>query len=156
MTGTSVLKQLWLTLEGLGLAILGRLGFSAGTARQLTRFCVVGVFSVGTYVAVMWLMVGGLGTTIVMGSIFAFFVGTSLSYAGNALWSFEARPSPGNATLFIAVTFIGLLLNTAIAWAGQRLDANYLVVSAVIVVLVPAFNFTGHRLVTFQSRRRRG
>jgi putative flippase GtrA len=156
MNGTSVLEQLWHNFERLGMTILGMLGVSATTARQIIRFCMVGVFSIGTYVAVMWLMVTVLGVSIVMGSIFAFFIGTSVSYAGNALWSFDARPSPRNATRFVVVTFLGLLLTTAIAWIGQKLNANYLAVSAVVVIVVPTFNFIGHRLVTFGRRRPRG
>lgn len=150
---TGVLKQLWRKLEALGLLLLGLVGISAPTARQIVRFCVVGAFSVGTYVAVMSLMVAVLGTSIVIGSIFAFIIGTSVSYAGNALWSFDATPSPRNATRFLVITSIGLLLNMAIAWVGERMGLDHLLVSAIVIIVVPTFNFIGHRLVTFARTR---
>lgn len=151
-----MIKRLWHRFEELGVAFLGLLGVSTTTARQIVRFCVVGVFSVGTYVAVMSLMVDVLGTSIVIGSIFAFIIGTSVSYAGNAVWSFDARPSTRNATRFFVVVFLGMLLNMAIAWIGQRIGVSHLVVSAVVIVMVPTFNFIGHRLVTFSRARRLG
>lgn len=151
-----MIKRLWAEIEALGHVVLGPLGFSATTRRQIIRFCVVGAFSVGTYVAVMSLLVVTFKTSIVTGSVFAFVIGTSVSYVGNALWSFDARPSPGNATRFLAVTSLGMLINIAIAWAGQRMGVGHLLVSAVVIVVVPTFNFIGHRLVTFARARRPG
>ena len=52
---------MWLWLEGLGVAILGWLGLSTETARQLIRFVLVGLVAAVVYVAVMALVVDGFG-----------------------------------------------------------------------------------------------
>ena len=65
----------------------------------------------------------------------AFVIATAVSFVGNALWSFGARPTPGKAAWFFAINTIGLFLNMLIALT--------------VLVVVPMFNFAGHRLFTF-------
>jgi hypothetical protein len=36
-----------------------------------------------------------------------------------------------------------------IAWALERIGVHYLLISLTVLVIVPLFNFAGHRLVTF-------
>lgn len=149
-----MIAALWLKAETLGVKILGWFGLPPALARQLIRFGVVGVCAAAVYVGTMALVVDVLGRSIVSGAVVAFVAGTVVSYAGNALWSFEARLTLGNAARFTAITVAGLVLNIAIAWAGERLGAGYLLVSLIVMVTVPIFNFVGHRLVTFGGSHR--
>ena len=94
-------------LEGLGVRILGWFGLSAATARQLIRFFVVGGVAAIAYVAVMALVVDGFGGRVLLGAFLAFVIATLVSFVGNALWSFGARPTPAKAAMFFAVNTVG-------------------------------------------------
>lgn len=139
----------WRWLEALGVRILGWFGLSATTATQLIRFFLVGLVAALAYVAVMALVVDGFKARVLLGAFLAFVFATLVSFVGNALWSFGARPTASNALRFFAVNTVGLVLNMAIAWAMERAGAHYLLVSLVVLIVVPLFNFAGHRLITF-------
>ena len=139
----------WRWLEGLGVRILGWVGLSAATATQLIRFVLVGLVAAVTYVAVMTLVVSGLHGTVLLGAFCAFILATAVSFIGNAIWSFGARPTAASAARFFMVNTVGLALNMLIAWVLERMGVHYLLISLAVLVIVPLFNFAGHRLVTF-------
>lgn len=118
--------------------------------KRAFRFGVVGVVSSLFYVLTMAAMVDGLGTSATLGAFAAFLVGTAISYAGNTVWSFEARASAGNAGRFLAVTLVGLGLNMLIAWGLEAAGFHYLLIALVILVVVPVFNFIGHHSWTYR------
>src|SRR5437868_9253453 len=97
----------WTSLEGLGVRILGWFGLPADLARQLIRFFVVGGFAAATYAAVMAIVVDGLGGRVLWAAFFAFVIAALVSFVGNALWSFGARPTPAKAAMFFAVNTAG-------------------------------------------------
>ena len=140
---------LWRWLEGLAIRILGWFGLSATTSRQLIRFGLVGLVAAAVYVAVMGLVVDGLGGRVLWGAFFAFVIATFVSFLGNARWSFGARATPGRAAWFFAINTAGLLLNMLIAWALERAGVHWLLISLTVLIVVPMFNFAGHRLITF-------
>lgn len=140
---------LWNWLEGLGVRILGWVGLSAGLARQLIRFFAVGGVAAIAYVAVMAIVVDGFGGRVLLGAFLAFVLATLVSFVGNALWSFSARMTPAKAAMFFAVNTVGLLLNMAIAWLLERMGVHYLLIALTVLIVVPMFNFAGHRLITF-------
>ena len=140
---------LWNWLEGLGVRILGWVGLSAELARQLIRFFMVGGLAAIAYVAVMAIVVDGFGGRVLLGAFLAFVLATLVSFVGNALWSFGARPTPAKAAMFFAVNTVGLALNMLIAWLLERAGVHYLLISLTVLVVVPLFNFAGHRLITF-------
>jgi putative flippase GtrA len=141
--------RLWHWLEGLGVTILGWFGLPAGLARQLIRFFAVGGLAAVTYVAIMALVVDGFGGRVLLGAFLAFVIATLVSFVGNALWSFGARPTPAKAAMFFAVNTVGLGLNMLIAWLLERAGVHYLLISLTVLIVVPLFNFAGHRLITF-------
>jgi len=139
----------WHWLEGLGVRIIGWFGLSAALARQLMRFFAVGGLAAVTYVAIMAIVVDGFGGRVLLGAFLAFVIGTAVSFVGNALWSFGARVTPGKAVWFFAINTTGLCLNMLIAWLLERAGVHYLLISLTVLVVVPLFNFAGHRLITF-------
>jgi putative flippase GtrA len=141
--------RLWHWLEGLGVAILGWFGLPAGLARQLIRFVLVGLVAAVVYVAIMALVIDGFGGPVLLGAFLAFVVGTAVSFIGNALWSFGARPTAGKAVWFFAINTTGLCLNMLIAWLLERMGVHYLLIALTVLIVVPMFNFAGHRLITF-------
>jgi putative flippase GtrA len=143
------MSALWDWLEGLGVRILGWFGLSAATARQLIRFFVVGGGAAIAYVAVMAAVVDGFGGRVLLGAFLAFVLATLVSFVGNALWSFGARLTSAKAAMFFAVNTVGLCLNMLIAWLLERAGVHYLLISLTVLVVVPMFNFAGHRLITF-------
>lgn len=149
-----MIGALWHKSETVGVRILAWFGCSAAMARQVIRFGIVGVCAATVYVCTMALAVEAIGWSIVTGAVVAFVAGTAVSYAGNALWSFQAKLTLDNAARFLAVTAAGMLINVTIAWIGERLGAGYLLVSLTVMVVVPMFNFAGHRLVTFAGIKR--
>ena len=144
-----MLGALWNWLEGLGVRILGWFGLPANLARQLIRFFVVGGFAAVAYVAVMAIVVDGFGGRVLWAAFLAFVLATLVSFVGNALWSFGARMTAARAAMFFAVNTVGLLLNMAIAWLLERAGVHYLLISLTVLIVVPLFNFAGHRLMTF-------
>jgi putative flippase GtrA len=148
----TMISVLWRQIEALGVRVLGWVGFPPIVARQLIRFGVVGICAASTYIFTTALIVEVFGQSIVTSAIIAFFFGGLVSYAGNAVWSFEARPTLGNAARFSTVQSIGMLINIVIALIGERIDAGYLAVTLTVQIVVPAFNFICHRLVTFARR----
>jgi putative flippase GtrA len=141
--------NIWNALEGLGVRILGWFGLSAELARQLIRFFMVGGLAAIAYVAVMAVVVDGFGGRVLLGAFLAFVLATLVSFVGNALWSFGARLTPAKAAMFFAVNTVGLGLNMLIAWLLERAGVHYLLISLTVLIVVPLFNFAGHRLITF-------
>ena len=136
-------------VEGLGVRILGWFGLPTQTARQLIRVFTVGGFVFLAYVAVMAAVVDRFGGRVLLGAFLAFVIATLVSFVGNALWSFGARLTAARATLFFAINTVGLVLNMLIAWLLERAGVHYLLISLTVLIVVPLFNFAGHRLITF-------
>ncbi len=146
------IRRPWLWIESIGIVVLGWFGMAPGMARQLIRFVTVGVFAAIVYVGIMALMIDGLRTGVLVATFFAFVIGTAVSFLGNALWSFEARPTADRAVMFFAINTTGLCLNMLIAWLMERAGIHYLLISLTVLIVVPMFNFAGHRVFTFGGR----
>ena len=123
----------------------------SGLLRKVARFGIVGVVSSLFYVATMAALVEGLRTSATVGAIGAFCIGTAVSYIGNTVWSFEAQWNASSARKFVVVTLAGLVLNVALAYALETVGLHYLLISFVILVIVPAFNFIGHNFWTYRN-----
>lgn len=143
----------WKRLEALGVRILGWFGLSSITATQLIRFVLVGGVAGVTYLAIMAVVIDGFGAPVLLGAFLAFVIGTAMSFVGNALWSFGSRPTGGKAVWFFVVNTTGLCLNMLIAWILDRMKVPYLLVGLTVLMVVPIFNFVGHRLITFSRAR---
>lgn len=146
------MSELWRRIEALGTSILGWVGFPPVMARQLIRFGITGVSAASVYVSTTALLVEKFGQSILVSTVIAFFIGGAVSYVGNALWSFEARPTLSNAARFTAVQGAGLVINIIVASISENTGIGYLIVTFTVVAAVPVFNFVCHRLITFAVR----
>ena len=118
-------------------------------ARALVGYAVTGSMAAAAYVGTMAFVIERLDRSVTLAAVAAFGIGTVVSYTGNALLSFGTRPSLATVHRFLAVTLVGLGLNTAIAWGLDRLGFAYLLISLVVLVVVPAWNFAAHYFWTF-------
>lgn len=123
---------------------------AASGRSQFLRFLVVGVGAFAAYVATQAAAVELARLSVVAATAIAFIVGTIVSYIGNALWSFEARPSLSNISRFLLITGLGFLLNIGAAALLDRLGVHYVVIAIVVFAVVPVLNFVGHRFFSFR------
>lgn len=121
-----------------------------GEAGRFARFLAVGAVSAAAYLGTLEAVVRLLGSGAVTGAALAFVAGTAVSYLGNAVFTFQRPLSARTAWRFAAVTLAGFALNLAIAWLLERAGTHHLLIGLVILAIVPAFNFAGHRLFTFR------
>jgi putative flippase GtrA len=113
------------------------------------RFLIVGIVSSASYAGTMKLAVDGLGESVVIGAFAAFAVGTLISYLGNTFWTFSAPMSGRTFSRFVVVVMLGLMLNLFIAVMLNYFEVHYLLITLVILVVVPVFNYICHALWTY-------
>src|SRR5262245_39642237 len=90
-------------VDRMAVSIGGIVGLDPRTCRQLCRFGIVGVFVFSAYVVVMGFCVSVLLLHPGVAAIPAFVASTSVSYFGNAYWSFEAGVTSRNLIRFMGV-----------------------------------------------------
>lgn len=124
----------------------------AGTAVQAYRFLFSGTISAACYSLAAVLLVELGGWPPIPAIAAAFVVGTLVSYMLNALWSFQTKMTGTLMMKFFVITLIGFALNQAITYLITAvLDWHYGIALFVTLVLVPIFNFLGHKLWTFRN-----
>jgi len=107
------------------------------------RFGIVGVLATCIHVAVFFIFVHAIKVSPTVATIPAFFAALLASYRLNHTWTFGARGQ--HAYFFIRyflVTLLGLALNISIMYFGTNvLHRSYIVCLALVLMVVPAFNF---------------
>lgn len=117
-------------------------------ARRVATFGAVGIVAWAVYTAAVALVVETGGSPI-GGVIAGFVVGTAVSFYGNVRWVFKSSASAAAGSRFVTTTSIGLALNVALAWLLTRWGVHYFAMTVIIFMIVPAFNYLGHRFWTF-------
>lgn len=120
-------------------------------ARRLVAFGVVGFASFCVYLALVALCVEA-GLMQVAGALVGFVGGTIVSFFGNCRFVFRTSPSAVVGGRFAATTAAGFGLNLALAWALTAMGFHYALMTLIIFIVVPGFNYIGHRLWTFADR----
>ncbi len=128
---------------------MGLTAVSFGEIGRLARFVLVGIVTAAAYTAALALAMEILHADLLWAAVAAFAVGTVTSYVGNSLLTFRTRMTRANARRFLAVVLAGLGLNQLIAWTVETAGLNYLFLPLAVFVVVPAFNYIGHRLYSF-------
>jgi putative flippase GtrA len=132
--------------------MLGMIAAAASAElKRLAAFGAVGFASFCVYLALVAVCVGaGLGQ--IAGALVGFVGGTIVSFFGNCRFVFRAPPTTVAGGRFLATTMAGFALNLALAWTLTTLGFHYALMTLVIFLVVPGFNYVGHRLWTFADR----
>ncbi len=88
----------------------------------------------------------------VAGAVLGFVGGTIISFVGNCRFVFKAAPSLVAGRRFLVTTLLGFGLNITLAWLLTRWGVHYLMMTVIIFVLVPGFNYLCHRFWTFSPQ----
>jgi putative flippase GtrA len=122
-------------------------------AGQFLRFVVVGCIVTATHFVVLIVLVEWGHWPPVVATAAAFLVAVSVSYALNGLWTFRTWDRHSRrAPRFLAVSLIGLGLNTGVFWVVLSLGAVYLLAQAAASSVVMFWNFEANRRITFSAQ----
>ena len=118
-------------------------------ARQFLHYAGVGaVGTAGHYAVYIALVNSAIGVTV--SSVAGFIVGALINYGLNYRYTFNSRqPHRRAISKFFSVALIGLLLNTLIVFALDRLHWHYLLAQAAATIMVLVWNFAANRNWTF-------
>lgn len=115
---------------------------------KLVSFGCVGLISFLVYLLMMTVVVE-TGGSPVLGAAAGFVGGTIVSFYGACLFVFKMAPSAYAGRRFVITTAIGFGLNIALAAAFTEMGLPYVATTIIIFVIVPVFNYLGHRFWTF-------
>lgn len=125
-------------------------GFSkpGGELKKMVAFGVVGVAAFAVYLLMVALVVEQGGSPVA-GVVAGFVGGTIVSFYGNCRFVFRVSPTAMAGRRFVITTLIGFALNIGLAWLLTRWGVNYVAMTVIIFLIVPGFNYLGHRFWTF-------
>jgi putative flippase GtrA len=120
-------------------------------AVRIIRFVMVGGVVFASYYGCMVATMSLTNSSQAVAAGAGFIVGTMVSYIGNSLIVFRARPTAGNMLRFWIVILAGLVLNVCIAFVLERLGFSAFFTALVIFLTVPVLNYLGHRFWSFAA-----
>jgi putative flippase GtrA len=120
--------------------------------RSALGFAVVGVLSTLTHVCVATLCIELLGARPPVANVVAFAVATLFSYTANTLLSFGQQLNLATAWRFGLVASAGGVVSTLMTWLVERAGGHYALGIALVVTVIPAFSYMGHRFFTYRLR----
>jgi len=118
---------------------------------RVARFVVVGGVAFASYYGCMVATISLTNSGQAAGAGVGFVVGTIVSYIGNSVLVFRARPTAGNLFRFWVVTLAGFVLNIGIASILERLGFSPFFTALLIFLTVPVLNYLGHRFWSFRD-----
>ena len=122
----------------------------------MMRYAVVGVIGTAIHFGVLAVLVELAALDAVLASAAGFLVTLMVSYVLNHRWTFESS-APHGATFgrYAAVSLLGLGLNSMIMYLAVNIFGLwYILAQALVVIVVPAVNYTLNRSWTFRSHPR--
>jgi putative flippase GtrA len=87
---------------------------SGPLALQLRRFVIVGAFTAGVQMVLLWLFVDIAGLFYLLGATFAIEITIILSYVLNNAWTFQATQNTGRMEYFSGLVKTNVVRGTAI------------------------------------------
>jgi putative flippase GtrA len=122
------------------------------TAIRFVRFAVAGGVATLVQYCVLALLVEGADVAPLAATIAAYGCGALTSYLLNRQFTFsETTTSFGDGLIrFLAVTLVGLALNTAIFAVLQTVGLHYLLAQAGATAVVLGWNYLGARFFVFR------
>ena len=119
--------------------------------RQLLRFSVVGIIATSTHIIMAVVLLNVLGATLTLVNIGGFFSSLSVTYLGNALWSFESKGEIKSLLKFSVLCILALTSTIFISqWITQKgLPAYYGIL--ITAAVIPLISFTVQKFWIFQK-----
>jgi putative flippase GtrA len=115
---------------------------------QLRRFVIVGVFTAGVQMALLWLFVDAAGLHYLLGAIVSIEITIILSYVLNNAWTFQATPNTGTGEYLYGLLKTNVVRGSAIPIQLSVLFALvewisifYLVANAVAIVISGIYRY---------------
>lgn len=121
--------------------------------RQLFRFGMIGGLSTVAHLAVGLALHHFAGFSPLWANLFAFLSAWSVSYAGNWLWTFEARTAHAySVPRYVAVALSCFALNQSIVFmATEFLGWPFWLALIPVVLIVPAVGFVASRYWAYRA-----
>jgi putative flippase GtrA len=122
----------------------------SGLSARLRKFLLVGVVATGVHTLCAYILITKVGTTPALANAISFSLATIVSYVGNTLWSFGARPNPAQLGRFVAVQVLGVILAAVVTGVIDSFGMHYLVGIISVPFVVTPVTFMLHRSWTYQ------
>ncbi len=117
--------------------------------KAVFSFALVGITSSLVYMAIIAVLSVKFGWRSTPAIVVAYAVGTLVSYAGSGIFAFQKKMTGANLTKFLVVVGLSFIVNIIISEVLSPLGIHTVVIGAINVVLVGAFNFLCHKYWTF-------
>ena len=119
---------------------------------QLLKFCIVGASGYVVNLIVFYVMIHGFGAQYLIASIIAFLVAWLNNFVLNRQWTFpKGAASPLlQATKYMVVSVIGLVVNLGILWAMVSMGTDTLLAQAIAIAAVTPITFVMTRSWAFR------
>lgn len=117
-------------------------------ARQLVGFGAVGIAAFAVDFGVLVALTELCGWDPVFSAAVSFCVSLAFNYLASMRFVFRRRNDLSRAreaTVFFALSLVGLALNEFIMWVGTSVDFNYLLVKVGATAVVMGWNFWSRR-----------
>jgi putative flippase GtrA len=120
--------------------------------RRLVRYGVAGGCAAATHLGTLTALVELAGERPVVASTVGYVLAVAVSYLLQRAWVFDRRGRHRRLLpRFLAVTGVGLALNTVVLGVGTEvLSLHYVAAQAVALVLIPVSNYLLNSLWTFR------
>jgi putative flippase GtrA len=118
---------------------------------SLLRFGITGLAATAIHVLVATALIELGGRSQVTANVVAFCTANVFSYLVNTLWSFAHRLGHRSLLRFWLVSLVALGLTTLVSALAQALHLHYLLGILMVVTVVPALTFLGHRFWTYRA-----
>lgn len=121
----------------------------------LAKFGVVGVSGTVVYYTVLWTLVELLRVSVLVATSAAFLLVCVANYVFHNVWTFVSTNAHMVAfPRFLFMNLVGFSINLGIMFAGvEKMALNYLLVQALAIATVVAWNFTLSFFWVFRDSR---
>lgn len=111
-------------------------------AARAARYVTVGAFGTVLYYAALIMLVEALGVRVMTATCIAFVMVVAFNYVLQRMWTFRSPVAHSQAILpFAAMSVAGFGINSAVMAFGLATGIHYLLVQAVAIGIVVAWNY---------------
>lgn len=120
---------------------------------EIFKFGIVGCSGLVIDFAVTYFLKENVGLNQYLANILGFSFAVINNYLINRFWTFNGKNAKVSYQIlrFLAISLIGLCLNTAFIFLLQLMSCPFYVAKLIAIVLVFAWNYTTNALITFKK-----